>query len=190
ANVGRENAVGVKDKNETGHMRIAPDVDVTKPTIHNRLLKGRNSKIHDGPSVISGLIGALSCRPRIQGRSWNTLQLAEPNANRSQDRWRFPIIVNLKLENPSRRIMRSAPGHIGPFDFATVGQQPPSGPPQSEREDSNKCCSDSGCGITTFIEKHEKTIGADTRLRLEKASEFGQAIFGLFLGLLALPIGY
>ena len=56
----------MKDKNETGHMRFAPDVDVTKPTIHNRLLKGRNSKIHDGPSVIPGLIGTLSWHPLDQ----------------------------------------------------------------------------------------------------------------------------
>jgi len=176
----------VKDKNETGHMRFAPDVDVTKPTIHNRLLKGRNSKIHDGPSVIPGLIGTLSWHPLVQGRSWNILQLAEPNSNRSQDRWRFPIIVNLKLEDPSRRIKWSAARDIGPFDLATMAQQPPSGPPQSKREDSNKCCSNGGHSIAALIEKHEKTIGTNARLHLKKAREFRKA----FLGLLALLVGY
>src|SRR5262249_16677286 len=157
-----------------------------KPTIHNGLLKGWNSKIPNEPSVIPGLIGALRWYPLVQGRLWNALQLAELNANCSQDCWRFPVIVNLKLEDPSRKIMRSAAGDIGSFDFATVLQQPPSDPPQGKREDSNNCCSDSGHGIAAVIEKHEKTIGADTRLHLEKAPEFGKA----FRGLLALLIGY
>src|SRR5262245_43346700 len=177
-------------KNETRHMRFAPDVDVTKATVDNRLLKGWDSKIQNGPSVISRLIGTLSFRPRVQGRSWDTFQLAEPNSNCGQDRWRFPIVVNLKLEDPSRRIVWAAAGDIGSFDLATMGQQSPSGPPQSKRENSNKRCGESGYSIAAVIEKDKKAIGADAGLHLENAREFGKAFFGLLLGLLALLVGY
>ena len=118
-----EDAVWMNYQNETRHMRVVPDVSVAEPTIHDGLSKGWNGKIRNGAAMVSRLVSVGSySHPTIDWGRGDIIKLTKPNPDLDQDRRRFPIIINLQLENSPILVALASTRNVSPLDFATMFQ--------------------------------------------------------------------